>query len=405
MGKVLKDLIAQAVADKTLWTKNWAAEAIPRLSSREKEENGALGQWNERKKGKKKKRRRNEDPPSRGQDEGPSPLKGKGFSMDEAARADRMKRFECSSGSVTPSYSSRAGVYRDSSGKSSRPHAFELDENGEIDWDSLTIKGNCTKLRKEYFRLTSAPNPDTVRPKPILEQALAALELDWQRREHDYVWMCSQMKAIRQDATVQRIKDDFTVKVYETHARMALQERDLNEYNQCQTQLKELYRIGLKGNEQEFTAYRILYYLYMATNQKYQEGSKDMLRILKSLSKEAWKDSAVTHALRVREALACFNYHQLFRLHKTAPNLGGLVMEPLMDTLRVKALQRIVKAYKPSLPTAFALSELELPVDSSGIDFLVRVGCAITAGGKEIDCKSSSISASGLATDKPNSLL
>jgi len=34
----------------------------------------------------------------------------------------------------------------------------------DIDWDALTVKGTCQEIEKKYLRLTSAPDPSTVKP-------------------------------------------------------------------------------------------------------------------------------------------------------------------------------------------------------------------------------------------------
>ena len=79
-----------------------------------------------------------------------------------------------------------------------------------------------------------------IRPYAVLQQTLVELKKRW-RAKISYDWICNQLKSLRQDLTVwfpfqdqsfldmyffyqvQRIKNEFTVQVYEMHARVALE--------------------------------------------------------------------------------------------------------------------------------------------------------------------------------------
>ncbi|ORX99115.1 SAC3/GANP domain-containing protein [Basidiobolus meristosporus CBS 931.73] len=176
------------------------------------------------------------------------------------------------------------------------------------------------------------------------------LKKKW-RAESNYTYICDQFKSLRQDLTVQRIKNDFTVKVYEQHARIALEKGDLGEYNQCQTQLKQLYAYNIPGHVMEFTAYRILYFLHT-------RNQIDINSMMAELTPQQKEDSAVKHALEVKSAISMTNYHSFFRLYLTAPNMGGYLMDHFAERERVNALKIMCKSYRPGLGTQFITEEL-----------------------------------------------
>ncbi|CAG8647574.1 25655_t:CDS:10, partial [Gigaspora rosea] len=162
-----------------------------------------------------------------------------------------------------------------------------------------------------------APDPSTVRPLRILKQTLEFLKAKWVE-DQNYTYICDQFKSLRQDLTVQHIKTEFTVKVYETHARIALEKSDLGEYNQCQTQLKELYRLNIPGSVMEFMAYRLLYFLYT-------RNRSDINALIAELTDEMKNDDAIKHALE-------------------APNMGAYLMDHFIERERIAALQTLCKA-------------------------------------------------------------
>jgi hypothetical protein len=202
------------------------------------------------------------------------------------------------------------------------------------------VIGTCEQLEKNYFRLTRAPYPSEVRPLPILEKALALLKTKW-KTEGNYGYICDQFKSLRQDLTVQHIKNSFTVDVYELHARIALEKGDMGEYNQCQTQLRGLYALNLGGHPEEFLAYRILYFIHTKNNAGLNE-------VLADLTPADKKQPSVKHALDTRSAVALKNYHRLFRLYLDPPNMGAYLMDMFIGRERIGALSTICKAYVSS---------------------------------------------------------
>ncbi|KAF9098508.1 hypothetical protein BGX23_006107 [Mortierella sp. AD031] len=323
----LRDLVSKYHSQGTLWDIEWEKMTVPKKYKTKKQ--------------------------SRKLSESPEPEKPLTAGDEERRRREkRMRRFE--------------DVKSESVVKRPKPVYVAPVFNADvIDWDEYTIVGTSTKLEKNYLRLTSAPDPSTVRPVHVLQKTLELLKEKW-RQDQNYAYICDQFKSVRQDLTVQRIKSDFTVTVYEIHARIALEKGDLGEYNQCQTQLKALYEYNLKGHVMEFTAYRILYLLHT-------RNPSDIIAMLASLTIAQKHDPAVKHALKVRTALASSNYYALFKLYIAAPNMGGYLMDQFVERERVEAMKTICKAYRPTIEVPFLISTLGFADEIECIGFLKSI--------------------------------
>lgn len=245
---------------------------------------------------------------------------------------------------------------------------------------SDTVVGTSQRLEKSYLRLTSAPDPSTVRPLHILEQSLALVKQNW-LKDHDYSYFCDQMKSIRQDLTVQNIRNSFTIHVYECHARVAILRQDLGEYNQCQSQLHLLYSTTRmdpvpntdvntnsstdgclffeaqeKAHPIEFLSYRILYFIHT-------QNHVEMNKLLATLKPLQQANPMVQYSLSVRRAMLLNDYHQLCgqELWTNCPYLLCKCLVGLfIDRGRLTACKMICASYRPSIPIEYICKILSL---------------------------------------------
>lgn len=263
-----------------------------------------------------------------------------------------------------------------------------------------TIVGRSKDLEKNYLRLTTEPNPDNVRPFEILKKSMKHVVKKYQEN-NNYSYIINQFKSIRQDLTVQHIKGDFTIEVYETNARISLQNNDLGEFNQCQSQLKVLYYQKRKGNgklkffgsEVEFLIYRII---YMIMTSNYGEIYKLKFNILTSYNKfhktprESKLFQFIESLFQLNQDILNGNYYNFFKIIKfeiDLPLAFQLINNYITNKVRVRALGNISKSYRV-ISASFLIDQLKFGNLSNLEKFLTDYSLCqfLVKDSSEFDC-------------------
>lgn len=140
--------------------------------------------------------------------------------------------------------------------------------------------------------------------------------------------------------------------------------------------------------------------------------SIDLNILFSTLTPQQKSQPDIRHAIDVQSAIAANNYHQFFDLFLKAPNMGGYILDHMIERERVSALVIMTKAYVSlsspfcsdltsdydrymKLPLSFIASELAFEDDidavleflkQNGADFIISNGGAVV-GPKVLECK------------------
>ena len=201
------------------------------------------------------------------------------------------------------------------------------------------------------------PRADDVRPLPVLRDAFALVERRW-AAEADYVWAREQLKSIRQDLTVQHLAEGggggggggtsaarFACKVYEGHARIALQADDLDEFNQCLAQLLPLHARRLQTADVavcEFAGYRLL----RAATRRPGGLAEELHAIVSALSDAQRADGGVRRCLRAAAAVDAHDALRACAAVFSLPHHAAALLRPRLPALRARGLRALCRAFR-----------------------------------------------------------
>jgi len=270
----------------------------------------------------------------------------------------------------------------------------------------MNAGGSCQNLEKYYTRLTVPPNPKLIRPLNTLQSHFSNIltiydsvmnyEKNGITQDPDiknmslrntisscrtYNYICSQLQGLRQDLTVQQISNPFTINVYETNARIALQHHDWNQFNLCQTRLMDLYELLPSQNKEEFISLRIIYYLVLlltSSTRQYDFESMNIQNLLRCLTIEQRQNIFIKISQEIVSAIVSKNFYLFFKIYRScSTKYQNYLIEPLVPLVRYDALKIILKAYSPSIDIYFVLKALSINDIIIGKKWLVNCGCML----------------------------
>ncbi|KAL7721496.1 Leukocyte receptor cluster member [Entamoeba marina] len=200
--------------------------------------------------------------------------------------------------------------------------------------------GTSQALEKSYFRLKGEARSEDVRPKHVLKKSLKFV-LSKFHKENDYDYVCDQLKAIRQDLTLQHINDDFTIQVYTIHSEISIQNEDISEFMQCASTLRKLFKLQRLPPTNDkllmYTAYTILFNI----DSKNVTSTASYSQIIE-IPHEALTHPDISFVLQVKKAYNSSNYYEYFRLYTQANPFHKIIMKSSLSKVRLRSIMSLL---------------------------------------------------------------
>jgi hypothetical protein len=187
---------------------------------------------------------------------------------------------------------------------------------------------------------------------------------------------------------VQHIQNEFTVKVYEAHARAAIKygAPDFQEFNQSSTQLKDLYDAGFGDDESkaEFAGYLLLYHVYCKARYRYP-SSVVTLSLCNPIDPRNLKNPE-SHAHALHLAMDANNWIRSLRLYESSPGLGKDLLRPVVAYIRVSSI-RACCATSKTVPKSYLFQTLKFADEQDWSAFCTKFKLPFTDGVDAVDSK------------------
>lgn len=288
---------------------------------------------------------------------------GRKAGTDDSAELERRKRraerFSKGPSATTNSNDNLNEDFANLNAISSKSHKYDK---------KIHVVGRCQTLEKSYLRLTSEPNPDLIRPPNILQKTYCLLMEKYQSKAATYTYLCDQFKSMRQDLRVQMIENSFTIKVYQTHARIALENGDLGEFNQCQNRIMALFENSTipKKSYSEFICYSILYSML---TEDYPAISQLKLKLMDDNASEILGDEHVKIIFELSNMKLVGNYHYFMKSYTKLHKFEKCLINSFLNLEKLKFLTVICKSYN-QINLDFIKSEFSFTSIDETINFL-----------------------------------